>query len=138
MSKSIAERIEALEGPCREMEAEIYSARNPHMKPVTPVAKYRGRFFDPSKTTNIAAQSYHISGGATGIAPRYTTSLDAAMTLVPEGWLPIIDCTYIRPEVELHPTDESSFGQGRRFGKAATPALALCAAALRAQEATNG
>lgn len=61
--------------------------------------------------------------------PDFSTSLDAAMTLVPEGW-----CFQI---------DESGWALVERKGaadacwhnaRAATPALALCAASIRAQE----
>ena len=60
--------------------------------------------------------------------PAFTASLDAAMTLVPEGW-----------SVALHAHSENEnracvyYGlAAETFSYAATPALALCAAALRA------
>jgi hypothetical protein len=61
--------------------------------------------------------------------------LDAAMTLVPEGWEPLIDYTQRNPViVEL-------YGNGPiTRGAAVSGALALCAAALRAiasQETTR-
>lgn len=67
------------------------------------------------------------------IADRYTTSLDAALTLVPEGWVPSLviyhDCSTVGladdrvnpvrlPDVEV---------------TAPTPALALVSAALKAR-----
>ncbi len=67
--------------------------------------------------------------------PRYTTSLDAAVTLVPEGfyWSLDYDCCarVFGPEdksgnVPVGYSDEAD---------AATPALALCAAALKARAA---
>jgi len=61
--------------------------------------------------------------------PRYTTSIDAAMTLVPEGWRFELTNTGFKPGVSLVPP-------GKFFlvgSYAATPALALCAAALRAR-----
>ncbi len=69
-------------------------------------------------------------------APLYTRSLDAAMTLVPEGWAYKIGRTWC----ELWPvsselTDEQ-WPEGwddDRQHIAATPALALCAAVLRAR-----
>jgi len=64
-----------------------------------------------------------------------TSSIDAAMTLVPEGWRPSIDCTFDRPEVTMHPWSDHLFKHGRKYGKAATPAIAICIAALRAGEA---
>jgi hypothetical protein len=57
--------------------------------------------------------------------------LDAAMTLVPEGW----EYTIRKRHVELrHPVQRAFDAEAT----GATPALALCAAAIRAQEAHNG
>jgi|ERR1700761_4058 len=63
--------------------------------------------------------------------PRYTASLDAALTLVPEGYDYIIEHTNggltICARVGHNDPDKNSWGE--------TPALALCAAALRARAA---
>ncbi len=86
------------------------------------------------------------SGMSLLTAPHYTTSLDAALTLVPEGWrgkLLIGDWSDgQRPEQDraaLWNNDdgarESVFGVG---SSAATPALALCIASLRAREKSDG
>jgi hypothetical protein len=62
--------------------------------------------------------------------PRYTASLDAALTLVPEGWEWTVRG---RP----HGDGLASIGRAWESGSdtviAATPALALCIAALRAR-----
>jgi len=66
--------------------------------------------------------------------PRYTASLDAAMTLVPEGdWA---EGSLSSPgQLEIHgPCTFDPIGKGW----AATPALALTAACLRARAATMG
>jgi hypothetical protein len=71
-------------------------------------------------------------------APDFTTSLDAAMTLVPEG-LEWGAGTYGNPDTEgpwawcatQQQSAECEFG----YSRGATPALALCAAALRARAA---
>jgi hypothetical protein len=67
------------------------------------------------------------------LLPLYTASLDAAMTLVPEGW------EEIRQE-QVRMTDGTvrcwaSVGSvdAAMTKRCATPALALCAAALRAR-----
>jgi len=62
--------------------------------------------------------------------------LDAAMTLVPEGWRPIIDTASEEGAalVDLWALSAISPQPERRHSKAATPALALCAAALRASQ----
>jgi hypothetical protein len=77
--------------------------------------------------------------------PAFTASLDAAMTLVPDGWEPVIDCGVSRRYNRLHRADlwghETHYDSGgmpfddHEKGDAATPALALCAAALRARAA---
>jgi len=70
--------------------------------------------------------------------PSYTSSLDAAMTLVPEGWdgaLYLATDTH-KPSVQLEtPAMRSAFSMDYEGvnGTAETLALALCAAALRAQ-----
>ena len=64
-------------------------------------------------------------------SPDYTADLDAAMSLVPEGWGGAIHFS----ENRLHSTvklGRSYPTNVQAFGEAATPALALTAAALRA------
>jgi hypothetical protein len=93
--------------------------------------------------TEIDARIWHtVYGASNGWEydgyPRkfFTASLDAAMTLVPKGIYPMIDCLQHDGgcEVELgYLTKESDNGFGGLLvTSAATPALALCAASLRA------
>jgi hypothetical protein len=56
----------------------------------------------------------------------YTASLDAAMTLVPDG-------ANVALQTDGGPGPIAIVTPGERFARAATPALALCAAALRAR-----
>ncbi len=75
-----------------------------------------------------------------GSAPPYTTSLDAALTLVPEGCYETIlswnsmksEFGYCRMNVRgpfgKHGWHEDRIGEGK------TPALAICIAALKARE----
>ena len=73
--------------------------------------------------------------------PDFTRSLDAALTLVPKGfmWLarcgdPDGDATGNRkPYANVHPTSTT-----HNQAWAATPALALCIAALKAKDSTDG
>ena len=68
-----------------------------------------------------------------GTAPAYTDSLDQAMTLVPEGWEPIIDCRRkIEVQLETIAVDPETLDPRKVYATGATPALALCAASLRA------
>lgn len=116
----LAERCEKAEGPDRELDRLI------------------------------GATIYQLEVGRTvpGIegcySPEYTASLDAALTLAPEGWpvFHLFNC-HLGPdrwiwEADLAP--QRSYADILR-GQAATPALALCAASLRARaslEASDG
>jgi hypothetical protein len=69
--------------------------------------------------------------------PRYTASLDAAVSLVPAGWRWSLDQTQRAPFQECGRADLYAPGDGEKPRDvcnvyAATPALALTAAALRA------
>lgn len=75
--------------------------------------------------------------------PNYTTSIDAALSLVPDNWsiwaLMIWrgeSSTVTAMETEFKPGfgHAHSGGMGRVETKASTPALALCIAALRARQ----
>lgn len=137
----LAERIEALEGPCREMDAEIFKAVGAPL----PKAAF-GMDIELQPDPN-SASGFVMPVGELQVryeCPAYTASLDAAMTLVPEGWAhgyrwnakyksAYAWCDFI-PEAPFKP--EELLSQHSR--KCATPALALLAAALRAQEAHNG
>jgi hypothetical protein len=67
-------------------------------------------------------------------APHYTTSLDAALTLVPEGWEWAVSTGY----AEIFPPDFSPSDNPNSVMVAAsvrrTPALALCIAILKANK----
>lgn len=70
----------------------------------------------------------------TAVPPSFTASLDAAIRLVPEGhcWTVYSDgCAGVAPK-----RDDDDLADGATW--AATPVLALCAAALRAREAQAG
>lgn len=87
----------------------------------------------------------HVGGVSewTRHPPAYTNSLDAALTLVPEGWhvggltnVPGLgwDCTLWAS----HPArrvDAGTDDKGRSTGRPATPALALTLACMKAREA---
>ena len=67
--------------------------------------------------------------------PVYTASLDAAMSLVPDGW----DCAIYTSDGVAHagcsPSDPDVRTADTDDAMSATAALALCAAALRARTA---
>lgn len=72
-------------------------------------------------------------GGPAERAPRYTSSIDAALTLVPEVfWLERLgEVSGGRWRAEL--TERTADPEWGVCDAAATPALALCAASLRAR-----
>lgn len=105
---ALADRCEAATGPDREIDRAIIDAfgwRNDHGVPIPP--------------------------GYIGI-PAYTASLDAAMTLVPKGAPEWNVEGWGSPSAVHDGRLSTGWVSGARRVYAATPALALCAAALRA------
>jgi hypothetical protein len=122
--KELAERCEAATGPDRELDIAILTH---------PAFGYRdvfedGRLFDRGNDGYWSLEGDEKNGPL----PSPTASLDAAMTLVPEGW-----------EWAVGMVEGKRIAGCRQPGpgapcpeiEAATPALALCAAALRARAA---
>jgi len=67
-------------------------------------------------------------------APHYTTSIDAAMSLVPEGWQDVRQHHHVMTDGSIRSYAEIETAAGTfNAGPTATPALALCVAALKAQ-----
>lgn len=105
----LADKIEGLEAPCREMNEQICLAIG---RPLT-----------------VSDDCFDYIDNV----PPYTSSLDAAMTLVPEGWEWMME----GEETERHfpPSQwlyKAHLGD-KITSEGSTPALALCAAALRAR-----
>lgn len=124
----LARRVMDLQGPSREVDAEIAKAFGlAHGR--KEIVHYESRSY-----TTIDEQALH-----------YTASLDAAMTLVPEGWRPYTLDMSIKGRsrwmLEGPKTKWEKDGDGYDVagsdwyeqGVAATPALALTAAALLAR-----
>lgn len=109
----LADRCEKAAGPDRELDAVIWL----HLPEQESHAwKHEGDEF---------SHAYQISGA--DFIPKFTASLDAAMTLVPEG-----------QSVRMGTNSGAPWAQCRRHamsecfnGSAATLALCICAAALR-------
>lgn len=128
---NLAERVEALTGPDREVDAEIALT-------LSIVRERDGDLFYGHRNYSVMVIERHYDDreGDAPELPHYTTSIDAAMTLVPEGCLWTMD-SFNGPKW--------SAGVWRVPGRgwvylsknlrAATPALALTAAALRARGA---
>jgi len=112
---ALAERCEQAAGPDRELDAEI------------------ARFLVLAGAEDIARSRYGWS--------YFTASLDAAVTLVPEGWKWSLDWTQRAPYLDCAVAAAFAHGSGINpadtEAAAKTTALALCAAALRARAAAH-
>jgi hypothetical protein len=120
---ALAERCEHAAGPDRELDAEISVAVGRHETHVerrsdgtTKLLPWRG---DGTGSYNIDCR-------------RYTASLDAAVTLAPDGWRWWINSS---PFARCWLVANDRIVDKAQSEKCATPALALCAAALRARVA---
>lgn len=125
---NLADRIERAEGPDRVFEAAIYATIHPEEFENAAEAKH----YASHPPVNRADLIYFKSVGV----PHYTSSLDAAMQLVPEGasWN-LVSVGRSEPPVASVYLPDDTFHVFR--GNAATPALALTAAALRALAASQ-
>lgn len=110
----LAARVEGASGADRELDLAIWAA------------------IDPRAPEVIAAGRKPLEW-----LHCYTSSLDAAMTLVPEGMQWSFDSHYKMAGVSRYWDDPQHGPTCEEYaGEAATPALALTAAALRARAAT--
>lgn len=127
----LASRVEGLTGPDRELEEVVYAALGNcnHKRTQRYVCQSDSGFtcLDCGKDTYGADR-----------APRYTASLDAAMSLVPEGWEWAAGTGRREHMTEngrkpwAWCANGTGFALPLDFSLAATPALALTAACLRA------
>jgi hypothetical protein len=135
---ALAERCEQAEGPSRALDGAIAAAIE-HW----PASAYSRESFKGGVTFRFEANEEDGSvriystfeGKEQGIhryrPERYTASLDAAMTLVPEGWGGGVNFSENRRH-NLASLGRSYPTNATVFGQSATLALALTAAALRA------
>jgi hypothetical protein len=126
----LAERCEGLTGPDRETDEAIERALPPT----------DARIQLPSLWNERAAK-FHGSrigeyDGDDYIPAAYTASLDAAMSLVPEGRSWRLDKTFTVSGCNMFA--KQPFREVSRCRRAATPALALTAACLRALASQGG
>lgn len=124
----LIERLEALSAPCREVDAEIAFATGWRMS--------YGAWFTPEQASAArkARKSIWTYGGISN-SLAYTASIDAAMTLVPEG----CGVAIFRATIAGASRAELENLAGHEFcADATTPAIALCIAALKATHAGEG
>ncbi len=124
---ALAERVEAATGPDRELDIRI------------------GWEMDGEGYSEADLQYATANLHAAHVTP-FTSSLDAALTLVPEDrlWVRMdewhVDEDFIHPRPSASVYRRATSAAGTRLkgaGKAATLPLALCAAALRARAAAE-
>lgn len=130
---ALADRCEAASGAGRELDAEIAAATRSGLPHGCDWARkfpnWEGERNGHVRVVgNVNGNCDYTSGRFE--APRYTASLDAALTLVPPGWFTLM----AMEDRHSHSWRwDLRGGFGVEVGaRAATPALALCAAALDA------
>ena len=131
----LIERLEKATEGSRELDAAIHCAANPGY------GKKEDRVSHevPHRSHDCAPGTYWrigFSGRSLHTAPNYTTSVDAALTLVPEHHTVGLWSRSSRYKTEAWVHNGQS-ACSRVIAKAATWPLALCAAALRAREASR-
>lgn len=130
--KDLIERLEAAAEGSRELDAEI--AREVGTAPEEGPAPYAWHF-DGWDFYRAEAADAHVPMRRWGLK-HYTTSLDAALSLVPEEWTAwALNSTRRKRSftAELSRLTECDSGEDWRHASASTPALALAIAALKAR-----
>ena len=115
---ALADRVEAMDGPDRAVDEAIFYAFYP-----------RGAFDMPDEPVCVPTHSGTI-------VPRYTSSLDAAMTLVPEGddiSVNIAFGPWVQPTVRIWTVDTDRPNSYDVAGVSESQAQAFGAACLRAR-----
>lgn len=123
---ALAERVEGLSNPDREVDAEVAAA-------LRTGTEHRWADNFPEWEGRSDGRVYLETGGPSFPAPAFTGSLDAAKTLVPKGW-------HVGMLTECDEDDSPSccLTQNEEpcrdaVGRGADMALSLVAAALRAR-----
>lgn len=120
----LIKRLEAATGPSRELDADIARATGLQVK--------KGQL----------GGWVYIAEGRTGweLLPYFTESVDAALTLVPEGWSSSLNIypVQVKPtpiwKAASHVNPNDGSGRSGYLGDSATPPIALCIAALKARQ----
>lgn len=134
--QALAARCEAASGPDRELDVAVALAvdwRHPAMMaPLRASASWQG----DNAITNLAVEAERADSVLKYLL-RYTASLDAALSLVPEGRDWMVDNFDGVPPRRCSASVFNEAGQpyADYEATAATPALALTAASLRARAA---
>ena len=133
----LIEKLERADGPSRELDAALKANFYGGVPMLSPFngnwCVYRDGASDPRKD-RVMERPRHVPHEVWA-NDRYTASIDAAMTLVPEGWSYTV--------AWLHRNGRATVAMfhaklNEQRAESHTPALALCIAALKAKEADNG
>lgn len=131
---SLADRVEAASGPDRELDGEIDRLLHNRPKDGDYCEKENALWRVKDAWSGLLVRTDGFARGSF-CAREYTASLDAALTLVPEGVAWTLDGgnPSCYDSASLGPIPASGeLLNPLWFGNAATPALALAAASLRA------
>ena len=125
--KELIARLEGLEGPCRECDAEIAS-----------VILVCGGLYDEADPTENGYLNLYLKGKRVAKikASEYTSSIDAALTLVPDGWEWEIEYNMISDYTAYHMVSDYMayqvhMGQTIIVENVSLP-IAICIASLKA------
>lgn len=139
--KELIERLEKAEAGSRELDWAIRGHLGLVEIPIEVVFGRNDGCWARRVDEQIIDIGSFMDSGATSsdvYLPRYTTSVDAALTLVPDEWTAWEVASRggkrkFRAEVSRL-RDPSDYGSEEgEYGHASTPALALCIAALKAR-----
>lgn len=122
---SLIERIEAATGPDRELDFAIWFSVFADEKSI---AAYNAGLEISDSEAKFRAD--YMLGGF-----RPTSSIDAALTLVPDGLYPTID--FVTKRVWLRTAEGYDTPNGPAYGFAQSVPTSICAASLRAREASH-
>lgn len=137
-------RLEAASEGSRELDWAIRDCLGTITMPLSAEANWSWVRRVGDQIIDIGPESFRLLTTNDTYLPRYTTSVDAALTLVPEGFAvrewtiwPGMPSTLVIEEA--HKEADGKYwrksGYGRWPAEGKTPALALCIAALRARQA---
>lgn len=118
MANELIERLEAATGPDRELDAAIAEAVGHTVK------------YDKADLRDTTPWYQPVPDYSWQPVPQFSASIDAALTLVPEGLNYELTTTGYKPGATVCGNILTGPHEG---AYAATPALAICIAALRAK-----
>ena len=121
--KNLIGRLETAIGRSRELDVEIFR----HIGLTATQERYCTAWCCVDGRTDLTRDDYLKAW-----APNYTSSLDAALTLVPDGWAWSVQSSAEFPgEAWLYPPDNADDREVTGNGRSA--AIALCIAGLKAR-----